>query len=212
MEALWTRTNPLIRRLADLAASGDLGTVRHVNAAFGFAFDGDVSHRLLDPALGGGAILDLGVYPAHLAQLLLGDPARLTAAGGSAATGVDATAAALVEYDRAGAPPATAQLFCSLEVAPRMRLEVLGTDGDVLVDSFLRPERLEIRRGRGSASETTVEELDVPGNGYGYQIDEVNRLVRAGEMESPLVPWSATLSVARTLADWQQALGVGGDR
>lgn len=212
MEALWTRTNPLIRRVADLVTRGELGAVRHVNAAFGFAFDGAESHRLLDPALGGGAILDLGVYPAHLAQLLLGDPARLSGAGSLAGTGVDATAAAQLEYVRTDGPPATAHLFCSLEVAPRVRLEVLCTHGDVLVDGFLRPERIEIRRGRGPDSTTSSEEIEIAGNGYGFQIDEMNRLVRAGEIESPLVPWTATLSVARTLADWEQSVRTGGRR
>jgi predicted dehydrogenase len=74
MEAMWTRTHPLIRHAAELVASGELGEVRHVDAQFGFAFDGPDSHRLLDPEQAGGAILDAGVYPVHAVNLFLGEP------------------------------------------------------------------------------------------------------------------------------------------
>ena len=86
MEALWTRTNPLLRQAAALAASGDLGEIRHVSANFGFAFRGPLTHRLLDPTQGGGAILDAGVYPLHAVNLFLGEPAELLGYGSHAAT------------------------------------------------------------------------------------------------------------------------------
>jgi predicted dehydrogenase len=69
MEAMWMRTQPLIRKAVEIVDSGVLGAVRHVSASFGFAFDGGPSHRLLDPGQAGGAILDLGVYPVHAAHL-----------------------------------------------------------------------------------------------------------------------------------------------
>ena len=81
MEAMWTRTHPLIRRLAEIAAAGEIGEIRHVAADFGFPFRGPESHRLLDPAQAGGAILDAGVYPAHAVHLFLGEPAELSAYG-----------------------------------------------------------------------------------------------------------------------------------
>ena len=87
MEAMWTRTNPLLRKAAALAASGDLGEIRHVSADFGFAFRGPPTHRLLDPAQAGGAILDAGVYPLHAVNLFLGEPAELLGFGSHAATG-----------------------------------------------------------------------------------------------------------------------------
>ena len=102
MEALWTRTNPLLRKGAALAASGDLGEIRHVSANFGFG-RGPLTHRLLDPAQGGGVILDAGVYPLHAVNLFLGEPAGLLGYGSHAATGVDSHAAAVLSY------PATEQ-------------------------------------------------------------------------------------------------------
>ena len=114
---MWTRTHPLIHRLAEIAAAGEIGEIRHVAAEFGFAFRGPDSHRLLDPDQAGGAILDAGVYPAHAVNLFLGEPAELSAYGHHARTGVDVHTAAVLRYpatDRRG--PATASMLCSIRV------------------------------------------------------------------------------------------------
>ncbi len=112
---MWSRTNPLLRKGAEIVASGELGPVRHAAASFGFAFDGDPSHRLLDPEQAGGAILDLGVYPVHLVNLFLGEPNRLIGTGSRGETGVDVHAAATLAYDATDRrPAATASVVCSL--------------------------------------------------------------------------------------------------
>lgn len=127
MEALWTRTSPLLRQGAELVAAGDLGAVRHVAMSFGFAFDGEPSHRLLDPQQAGGAVLDLGVYPVHLADLFLGEPDELIGTGLRGATGVDVHAAATLSYRACDSrPAATASLCCSLVTDLPTRLEVFG--------------------------------------------------------------------------------------
>ena len=82
MEAVWMRVHPLIRKAAEVAASGELGAVRHVSAGFGFALDGPDTHRLLDPAQAGGTILDMGVYPIHAVNVFLGEPAAVSGFGG----------------------------------------------------------------------------------------------------------------------------------
>ena len=97
-----------------LTASGDLGEIRHVSANFGFAFRGPLTHRLLDPTQGGGAILDAGVYPLHAVNLFLGEPAELLGYGSRAATGVDSHAAAVLSYPATEErPAATATVICS---------------------------------------------------------------------------------------------------
>jgi predicted dehydrogenase len=206
MEAMWTRTHPLIRRLTEIAASGEIGAIRHVAADFGFAFRGPDSHRLLDPEQAGGAILDAGVYPAHMVNLFLGEPAELSAYGHLAKTGVDAHASAVLRYpatERRG--PATASLLCSLELSLPSRLAVYGTEGRIMIDDFyLRAERALVFRGD---AEPEVLEASWPGQGYTYEMAEVMRCVRAGETESPLVPLADTLAVARTLQAWREAVG-----
>lgn len=209
MEALWTRTNPLLRKAAELAASGDLGDIRHVAADFGFAFRGPSTHRLLDPALAGGAILDAGVYPLHAVNLFLGEPADLLGFGSHSTTGVDSHAAAVLNYpatdDR---PAATATVICSLEADLPTGLQVFGSTGRIMInDFFIRPKEMLVYRGhhRDVAPEVMVTQW--PGGGYTFQAQEVMRCLRAGKVESPLVPWRDSLAVSRTLALWQAAVG-----
>lgn len=209
MEAMWTRTNPLLRKAAAIAASGDLGAIRHVSADFGFAFRGSPTHRLLDPALAGGAILDAGVYPVHAVNLFLGEPADLSGFGSHATTGVDNHAAAVLSYpateDR---PAATATVICSLEIDFPTSLEVYGSNGRIMInDFFIRPKEMLIYRGhhRDVAPEVLITQW--PGGGYTFQAQEVMRCLRSGEVESAMVPWRDSLAVARTLALWQAAVG-----
>lgn len=203
MEAMWSRTNPLLRQSAEIVRAGDLGAIRQVNASFGFAFRGPESHRLLDPDQAGGAILDLGVYPVHAVNLFLGEPDRLDGFGTLASTGVESHAAALLTF----APTefraaATASIACSMEADLPLRLDVLCTDGSVRFDNFLLPAEMTLIRGVGEDREEETLVTQWPGGGYTFEIQEVNRCLRAGELESPLVPWSDTLAVARTLDRW----------
>ena len=209
MEAMWTRTNPLVRKAAGLAASGDLGDIRHVSADFGFAFRGSASHRLLDPALAGGAILDAGVYPLHAVNLFLGEPTDLLGFGSHAVTGVDSHAAALLSYPATEErPAATAAVICSLEVDLPTSLQVYGSFGRIMInDFFIRPKEMLVYHGhqRDVAPEVMVTQW--PGGGYTFQAQEVMRCLRAGEVQSPMVPWRDSLAVSRTLALWQAAVG-----
>jgi predicted dehydrogenase len=209
MEAMWTRTNPLLRKAAELAGSGDLGDIRHVAADFGFAFQGSPAHRLLDPALAGGAILDAGVYPVHAVNLFLGEPAGLLGFGGHAVTGVDSHAAAVLSYPpTADRPAATATVICSLEADLPTSLQVYGSYGRIMInDFFIRPKEMLVYRGhhRDVAPEVMVTQW--PGGGYTFQAQEVMRCLRAGEVQSPMVPWRDSLAVSRTLALWQAAVG-----
>ena len=209
MEAMWTRTNPLIRKAAELAAAGDLGDIRHVSADFGFAFRGSSSHRLLDPALAGGAILDAGVYPLHAVNLFLGEPADLTGFGSHATTGVDSHAAGLLSYPATEVrPAATATVICSLDADLPTSLQVYGSSGRIMInDFFILPKEMLLYRGhhRDVAPEVMVTQW--PGGGYTFQAQEVMRCLRAGELESPMVPWRDSLAVSRTLALWQAAVG-----
>lgn len=203
MEALWSRTNPLLRQAAEIVRSGELGAIRHVNASFGFAFRGEESHRLLDPDQAGGAILDLGVYPVHGVNLFLGEPDELYGFGTLASTGVESHAAALLTFGATEfRAPATAHVTASMEADLPQRLDVLCTDGSVRFENFLLPGEMTVIRGIGDdkTEETLVTEW--PGGGYSFEIQEVNRCVRSGELESPLVPWRDSLAVARTLDRW----------
>lgn len=199
MEALWTRCHPLIRKAQQVVASGALGELRLLEASFSHAFDfEDESHRLLDPELAGGAILDLGVYPAHVSHALLGPAAELVAGGTLAATGVDASSLAQVTWRGDGGATFGA-LFTSLEAEAVQRLELVGTRGRLVIDHFLVPERLTVELKGAEPQEFTA----VPA-GYIHQANEVHRCLHAGLAESPLVPWQSTLEVSALLDAWLQ--------
>lgn len=205
MEALWSRTNPLLRQGAELVRNGEIGPVRHVAMSFGFAFDGDESHRLLDPTQAGGAILDLGVYPAHLTNLFLGGPDDLVGTGFRGSTGVDIHAAAALGYAAAGdRPAATAALLCSLVTDLPVRLEVFGETGSLSYENAILPAELVLTRA--GEEDPHHYQTQWPGGGYTFQAQEVMRCLRAGEQESPLVPWRDTLAVAQTLDRWLAAV------
>ena len=125
MEAMWMRTNPLVRQALDLVAGGELGEVRAVQADFAFALDYDPGHRLLDRDNGGGALLDLGIYPATFAWLFLGAPDRVQVSGDLAPTGVDRTVAMQWSRERRGHRPAV-QLLGRHDVMPGHRLRDTG--------------------------------------------------------------------------------------
>jgi predicted dehydrogenase len=210
MEAVWTRAHPLIRQAREIVRSGELGAVRHVSASFGFAFDGGPEHRLLDPAQAGGAILDLGVYPVHGVNLFLGEPDQVLGYGSHASTGVDSHAAATLTFagtDERSA--ATASVLCTMEATVPTRLEVFCREGQVEIDFFIRPSEISVRRGNDREAEPEVYVTQWPGGGYTFEAQEVMRCLRAGELQSPLVPWADTLACMRTLERWRAAVEAG---
>lgn len=203
MEAVCMRCNPIIRLAADLVHSGQLGDLRHVRASFAIAANVADDHRLLSPALAGGAILDLGVYPAHLIELLLRRPASVHASGRMAHTGVDASSVAVFDY----AGQAQAVAFAALDVAAEQHAELVGTKGRIVIDGFVRPHGLRFVPTHGDPREYVAQ---LPGGGYTFEIDEVTRCVRAGETQSSLVDWEATRNVAAMLEGWRHALDHAG--
>jgi predicted dehydrogenase len=201
MEAMWMRAIPGIRRIAELVADGVIGDVTAVYADFGLPGPFRASHRLRDPALGGGALLDLGVYPITLAQLFLGAPQRVSALAALTPEGVDENTGIILGYDSG----AVATLHCGIVGDTTRTATVIGTTGRIeLPRHFHRPERFTVWRGE----DAEVVEVPIRGNGMGYEAEEVIRCLAAGLVESPLIPHAATLDVMRTLDAARAQIGV----
>ena len=193
MEAMWTRFNPAIAKLRELIAEGAIGEVVSVQADFGFAAWYDPAGRLFDPTLGGGALLDLGVYPISLASMVLGEPSVVRAVAGLAPTGVDSNTGILLGYP-AGA---VAVLHCSLRGETPQQATIVGTAGRIeLPAPFYRPDSLTLHQ---PGKEPATDQYELPGAGYTFQAQEVARCVRAGLTESPLMPLDESISIMRTL-------------
>lgn len=205
MEAVWARANTLLVTAARLVAEGAIGPVRQVQAALGFRADVGDEHRLLNPDLAGGAILDMGLYPVHAANLFLGEPDEVLATGlHHPRTGVDTHATAiLVHHATDQRPAAHAVAHTSLVSGPANRLEVVGENGRLVVDGYLRTSEVRIER---PGQEVEVLTYTPEGHGYLDQLREVNRCLREGLTESPLVPLESSLQVMRTLDRWRTAV------
>ncbi len=202
MEAMWTRFQPAIVALRDLVADGAIGEVRSVQADLGVAKEYDPADRMFDLALGGGALLDVGVYVASFAQMLLGTPERVVAAGSLFPSGADAEASLLLDYGDGR----TATLMASLRTFLPGQARVFGTTGwiDVL-PRFHHPTTIVLHRGSAEPETITRPTL---GAGYAHELVEVVECLRAGRTESAVMPLADTLAVQALLGDAAEQLGV----
>ncbi len=202
MEAMWMRCNPLHLRLRELVDAGAIGEPRALHAELGFVADPDPAGRLFAPALAGGALLDVGVYPVSLAHHLLGAPREVHATGTLAETGVDASIALSLGYESG----AVATVAGSLVGTLRNDATIAGTDGWIeLPRSFHDTHRLTIHR---PDKDPETHEVDLLGIGYTYEAAEVGRCLREGLLESPLVSWDDSLAVMDVLDAVRGQLGV----
>ncbi|HZN76932.1 MAG TPA: Gfo/Idh/MocA family oxidoreductase [Micromonosporaceae bacterium] len=202
MEAMWTRCMPAVRRLVELVADGAIGDVTVVHAEFGLGGPFAPEHRLRNPTLGGGALLDLGIYPVTLAHLVLGAPAEVRAWARLGPEGTDENTALILGYESG----AVASLTCGIVGATSNRATVTGTTGRIeLPRSFHHPRQLTVYR---PDAEPEVVDAGFEGEGYQFEAIEVQRCLRAGLTESPLVPWATTLEVMSILDTARTQIGV----
>jgi predicted dehydrogenase len=205
MEAMWMYCHPLVRRLKTLVDDGAIGEVRSIQADFGLAGPFPPSHRLRDPALGGGALLDLGVYPVSFAHLLLGEPSDIVARAVLSDEGVDLQTGALLSWESG----ALASVHCSIHGGTPVAASVTGSQGRIdIPHGFFFPDRFVLHRDGRDPEEVHADPADGPRTSLKHEAGEVMRALRAGETESPLVPLEGSLAVMRTLDAIRDRIGV----
>ena len=193
MEAMWTRFLPHTALIRDWLARGVLGDVVTVTADHGQWFAEDAEFRLFAPELGGGALLDLGVYPVSFASMVLGTPSRIVSMSDPAFTGVDAQTSMLFGYDSG----AQAVLTCTLRAKSPTRAAIVGSEARIEVEGdFYAPTAVTLVSRSGAA---TRVESEHEGRGLRHEADEVARRLAAGDMESPLMPLDETISIMETM-------------
>lgn len=202
MEAMWTRFQPAIGAARALIDEGAIGEVRQLQADLGVDRPYNPADRLFDPAQGGGAMLDLGVYVVSFAQYFLGTPDRIEVSGSLAPTGVDAEGGLLLGYDDGR----VATLLISLKHHTPGAARIQGTNGWIDVPPrFHHPQRIVLhRRGREPEAISRAQ----LGAGYSHELIEVTECVRAGRTESVIMPLRDTLAVQRILNEACEKLGV----
>ena len=224
MEAMWMRFAPAVREVMTLVDEGRIGDVRMATFELGMSFTFDPQHRVFQPALGGGALLDLGVYPLSLASRLFGAPSLISAQGTVGETGVDEQLAVLLQYPggrqatigaslrnpmvnegvimgRRGliklqAPLYFPPAFTIMDVAPAgpPRVRPGGALSRLKQSPVVRAVAARVRGSQG--------EVRVPrsiGNGYNHEAAEVARCLRAGERESKLMPLDESIRIMETV-------------
>lgn len=201
MEAMWMRTQPLIREVERLVGSGAIGDLVRVGVDFPVPFAYDPGHRLFDRTNGGGALLDLGVYGATFVWSLLGQPETVHVIGTLAPTGVDRVVSMQWGYSSG----ATAHVYCTSQGSGPRRAVVMGRKGWITVepDFAAAPERAIVH-----IDGLHEQVLDIPTRHFEHQIEEVDRCLRAGLLESPLIPHADTIGILAVLDAARSELGV----
>ncbi len=200
MEAIWSRFLPAYRSLVDVVGSGRIGQPLLVEADFGFRRPVEPEHRLFRADLGGGGLLDLGIYPLQLSTLLLGPVESVAAEGMIGDTGVDEHVAAVLRH--AGG---LGVIKAALRVNMTCSARVSGSEGVVEIPALMHcPNAIRVLSAAG------VEEIDgsYEGNGLRFEIDEVHRCLADARTESDVVPLDETLAWARTLDDIRRQIGL----
>jgi predicted dehydrogenase len=202
MEAMWTRFLPHVVRVRELLAAGRLGAVRSFMADFGGQAPSDATHRAWALDLGGGALLDLGIYPLSFASMLFGTPSSISAVSDPAVTGVDAQTAVVLTYGDGE----LAVVFTTLETPTACRACISGTDARIEIEGeFFAPTRFRIIDRTGPEE---IYEVAHEGRGLRHQAAEVGRCLRAGLVESAAMPLAETVSIMESMDEIRRQIGL----
>jgi len=205
MEALWTRFLPHYVKVLDMIAEGKLGELKGVLANFGFKPPEPVSPRLFEPSLGGGSLLDIGIYPVFLAQSILGVPDSIIAKMDPAHTGVDEQCSIVFHYKNG----ITANLFSTLASNLETDADIFGTKGRIrLTNRFYEPSATIQYYPDIITSRTIIPVEKEPGWGYQHEIRHVNECLQKGLTESPVWRLDDTFSLMKTLDAVRVAMGL----
>jgi dihydrodiol dehydrogenase / D-xylose 1-dehydrogenase (NADP) len=193
MEAMWTRYIPIIVRLRELLAEGAIGEMRMLTADLGFRAKFDPKGRLFNPDLGGGALLDVGIYPISLASMIFGSPSRIVSLAHMGQTGVDEQEGIVFGYSQGQ----LAILHAALQASTAVEATLMGTKGRIRVHSPWYYGTALTLSAEGREDETIS--LPYEGNGYNFEAVEVMRCLRAGRLESDVMPLDETLAIMQTM-------------
>lgn len=201
MEALWTRFNPSISKIKELVDSNKIGSIGYLQADFAFfALDREEEGRLLNPALAGGSLLDIGIYPIFLAYLMLGKPANILATSKFHSTGAEIQTSLIFEYDKA-----QAMLYSGLTSNSEMKAKITGTKGSIYIHPRWHETNgftIEINGEKEDIEEPTI------GKGYSYEINEVNSCLASGKLQSDLWSHQNSLDLIEILDQIREQVGI----
>jgi predicted dehydrogenase len=205
MDALWTKFHPHYLKMLELVKQGSLGDIKSVLINFGFKPEPPVPARLFDPALGGGTIMDIGIYNVFMAMSVLGKPVDIEAVMTPASTGVDEQCAVLFKYKNG----AMAQLFSSFTTNLAIEADINGTEGRIkLTSRFFEPSSTIEFYTKGTDTKEIIPVEKEEGFGYQYEARHVNDCLRRGLTESDVVTFADTILLMETLDKIRSVAGI----
>jgi predicted dehydrogenase len=204
LEAMWTRFLPHMIRMREILASGVIGEIRSVTAFHVQDLPDDPMHRLNAVELGGGALLDLGIYPISFTCEVLGEPATVKASARFRETGADSQVGTVFGY----ASGALSMTLCSSDTGGANPAFILGTKGRIDIDhTWYRPTTFRLYDEKNQVIES-FDGSRVPGQGRQFQADELEQLVEAGKTAGDILSPQMILGVMRTMDRVREAIGL----
>ena len=203
MEAMWTRYLPHMVRIRELIAGGALGEARAVRADHTQRISSDPAHRLNALELGGGALLDLGIYPVSFAWDILGAPTTIVASATLGPTGADSEVATIFTH-ASGA--VSTSISASHAAGPNVA-HVIGTDARIDIDAvWYSPTTFRLVRPDGTVIEEYTSTLE--GRGMQFQALAAEAYIAAGRTDSDVLPIDETVAIMATLDEVRSLIGV----
>lgn len=204
MEAFWTKFLPQYQKVRELIDAGTIGDIKWIQADFGFNAGIPVPPRLIEPALGGGSLLDIGIYPVFLAQSILGKPSEIQAAMTPYATGVDEQCLVSLKFPSGAVAALSSTLACDTPV----EAVIAGTGGRILMRNRFHNAVGELALAVGKEPEQPVEVHRESGYGYQFEARHVGECLRKGLIESPVMTHADTLAQMETLDAIRRVCGI----
>lgn len=202
MEGLWTACMPFLDTIRRLVNEGNIGEIKYVDADFGFAAPEDPAGRLYNKSLGGGALLDIGIYPVSLATIFLGNPSAIKSVSELSATGVDEYVNMVFSYHGGK----TAHVFCTITFNTPVEARITGTKGHIRIQNpWFKATNFSLHSDDG-----TMQTFAIPHrcNGFEYEIEEVVHCLDNGLLQSNKVPHDLSLSTSRIMDEVLLQAGV----
>lgn len=202
MEAFWTRFNPSFREAFSKIKKGEIGEVKYINADFAFTAEelGGEGNRKTDISLGGGALLDIGVYPLFLCYLVLGIPVEILAKANFHQTGADLQTSMILQYDNA-----QAILHSSFVSTSNIKATINGTKGRINLNTLWHQTQ---------SYTLTVDEQDeeillpTKGKGFTYEIEECHHCIKENKIESELWSHQNSLELIKIVDEVRSKIGL----
>jgi predicted dehydrogenase len=204
MEAFWTKFLPQYEKVSSFIRAGEIGEIKFIQADFGFRAAEPLAQRMYDPLLGGGSLLDIGIYPIFLAQSFLGKPTEIQAVMTPYPSGVDEQCTMTMKFNNG----ALAVLSATFAADTPVEAVIAGTEGRIhMLNRFHNAiGRVEIVRGKNDAEPVDVHRED--GFGYQFEARHVGECLRKGLTESPVMTFADSMALIETLDKVREICGI----